>query len=115
MTYTNFEVQKIQSTYIDELDIDHDLDQGRFEEFESDAGTLVRLFSALSISSSQKPPPKSTPRVPPRRELIWKYQKHQTVSLGNIERHFRDVLLQRSSTGLAFNRRRGRYTTKTAH
>jgi hypothetical protein len=115
MTCTNSKVQKIQPTYIDEFDIDHDPDQDRFEEIESDVGTLpATSFAASGSSSSRRPPPKSTPRACPRRELIWKYQKHETVSLENIASQFQDFL-RTSSAQLAFNHRRGRYTTKTAH
>ena len=115
MTCTNSEVPIIQPTYTDELDTDHDLDQDRFEEFEAEVETLpAASFTASSIPSSQKPPPKSIRRARPRRELVWKYQKHETVSLENIARQFQDFIFT-SSTRLAFNRRRGRYTTKTAH
>lgn len=111
----NSEVQKIQPTYIDEFGIDHDLDQDRFEEVESDFGTPpATSFAASSNPSSRRPLPTSTPRAYPRRELIWKYQKHETVSLENIASQFQDFL-RTSSAKLAFNHRRGRYTTKTAH
>jgi hypothetical protein len=56
----------------------------------------------------------SAPTAPRRRELVWKSQKNETVSLEEIARQFQSFLLT-SSTELEFDRRRGRYTTKTAH
>ena len=49
-----------------------------------------------------------------RRELVWRSERNQTVSLEEIARQFQSFLLT-SPTELGFNRRRGRYTTKTTH
>jgi len=134
MTCTNSKVQIIQRSDVDELYADHDLDQDRFEEIEVDAGTLPvdtkgptsgvlssapsasQLHSALptmSSTSSRRPPRKSIPSAR-RRELVWKSQNNETVSLDDIARQFQSFLLT-FSTDLGLNRRRGRYTTKTAH
>ena len=129
------EVQKIQRSDVDELDADHDLVQDRFEEI--DAGTLLvdtkgptsdalgsassapQLHAALPIASSMssissRRPPRKSISSARRRELVWKSQKNETVSLEEIARQFQSFLLT-FSTELGFNRRRGRYTTKTAH
>jgi hypothetical protein len=126
MTHTNLKVQKVQRSDLDELDADYDLDQDRFEEIEADVGTPLAdaegpipevLSSAPSAASSmpsispRKPLRKSSPC---RRELVWKSQKNETLSLEEIARQFQSFLLT-SSTELEFNRRRGRYTRKTAH
>jgi len=124
---------------------DADLDQNRLEEFEFDLGTppvetnsspqssssrlnsFRKIFrsepsnppthvtsnTASKISSSQIPPTESTPSDH-RRELIWKSQEHEMVSLEDIAHQFQDFL-HISSTLSALSRRRGRYTTKTAH
>jgi len=145
IAYTKYEAQKIQRTYVDEFDADHDLDQDRLEEFEFDAGTppVETKFSPQSnssrlksfrnifrsapsnprtpatskatskISSSRIPPRKSTPSAH-RRELVWKSQEHEMVSLRDIAHQFQDFL-NTFSTQSALSRRRGRYTTKTAH
>jgi hypothetical protein len=141
---TKYEAQ-IQRTYVDEFDADHDLDQNRLEEFEFDAGTppvetkinpqsnssRLKNFQSIfrsvqsnprtpaaskatsKISSSPIPPRKSTPSAH-RRELVWKSQEHETVSLEDIAHQFQDFL-HTFSTQSALSRRRGRYTTKTAH
>ena len=132
----NSEVQKVERSDLDELDVDHDLDQDRFEEIEDDAGTLLvdakapisdvlnsapstsQLHAALpttsesSLSESLISLRKSSPSA--RRELVWKSQNNETVSLEEIARQFQSSLLT-FSTELGFNRRRGRYTKKTAH
>jgi hypothetical protein len=122
MTCTNSQVQRIQRIYIDELDTDHDMDQDRFEELELDAGMLPvdtnydpQINGPTRDVSSPAPsyPRKSTPR-PPRRELVWKSQKHEMFSLEDIAVQYQGFL-PTSSTDSTFNRRRGRYTTKTAH
>ena len=126
------EAQKVQRSDIDEFDDENDLDQHRFEEIEADAGTLHVdtkdpisdvLSSApsapqlhadlLSSPSSRRLLPKSSPCAY-RRELVWKSQNNETVSLEEIARQFQSFLLK-FSRELGFNRRRGRYTTKTAH
>jgi hypothetical protein len=128
----NSEVQKVQRS-----DLDDDLDQDRFEEIEVDAGTLLvdtkgpisdvsssapstpQLHATLPTSSSissispRRPLRKSNPSAR-RRELVWKSPKNETVSLEEIACQFHSFLLT-FSTELGFNRRRGRYTTKTAH
>jgi hypothetical protein len=129
MACTHSEVQKTQRTYVDEFDADHLPD--RFEEIDevetkssmqnndstsndlSSALPKPRLSAAASMASSRTPPRKSTPCAH-RRELVWKSQEHETVPLEDIARRFQDFILP-SSTELAFTRRRGRYTTKTAH
>ena len=127
------EVQKVQRNDIDELDADHDLDRNRFEEINDDAGTQLvdakapisdvmssspstyRLHAALpttssmSLISSRRPPSPSA-----RRELVWKSKNNETISLEDIAHQFQSFLLT-FSTKVDFNRRRGRYTTKTAH
>jgi len=137
MTCTNSEVQKTQHTYVDEFDAEHDLPvyQDRFEVSEFEAGPEKKrsslqsndstpndlnfalpkpwLPAAASMASSRTPPWKSTPCTH-RRELGWKSQEHETVPLEDIARRFPDFILP-SSTELAFTRRRGCYTTKTAH
>ena len=130
MTCTNSEAQIIQRSDVDEVDADYDLDQDRFEEFEVDAGTLPvdikdstsdvsslvpsapQLHAALP-TASRRPPRKSISSAR-RWELVWKSQKNETFSLNDIARQFQSFLLT-FSTDLGFNRRRGRYTTKTAH
>ena len=129
------EVQKVQRSDLDELDDDHDLDQNLIEEIEVDAGTLledtkgsisdasssdswalqlhVALPDASSMMSSRRPLRKSNPSSR-RRELVWRSQKKETVSLEEIARQFQSFLLT-FPTELGFNHRRGRYTTKTAH
>ena len=145
IAYTKFEAQKIQFTYVDEFAAVHDLDQNSLEELEFDAGTLPvetefspqskssRLNNPQTIfhtapsnpatpaasktvsntSSSRIPPSKSTPSAH-RRELVWKSQEHEVVSLEDIAHQFQDFL-HALSTESALTRRRGRYTTKTAH
>lgn len=131
------EVQKVQRSDLDELDADHDLDQDRFEEIEVDSGmqhvdTNEPISDALSSAPSAPqlhaalPTASSTSSVSPRRplrkssgsarrrELVWKSPKNETVSLEEIARQFQSFLLT-FSTELGFNRRRGRYTRKTAH
>lgn len=135
--------QKIQRTYVDEFDTEHDLDQNGLEDFEFDAGTLPvetnfspqsnssglnsfrKVFglvpsnlqtpasskTASKISSSQIPPKRSTPSAR-RRELVWKSQEHEMVSLQDIAHQFQDFHTFSTQSAL---RRRGRYTTKTAH
>ena len=110
MARTNSEVQKTQRTYIDEFDTDH-----RFEEIEIEAGVEKNSSldstspAGVSMASSRKPTPSAH-----RRELVWKPQEHETIPLDDIARRFQYFLLP-ASTELAFTRRRGRYTTKTAH
>ena len=65
--------------------------------------------STSSISPFRKSSPSAC-----RRELVWKSPKNETVSLEETARQFQSFLLT-FSTELEFNRRRGRYTTKTAH
>ena len=85
------------------------MDQDRLEEFEvpSDAGTDTKGHIAPSA-------PQLPSRKPHRRELVWKSQDNETVSLEEIARQFQSFLLT-FSTEFGFNHRRGRYTTKTAH
>ncbi|KIM44033.1 hypothetical protein M413DRAFT_373720 [Hebeloma cylindrosporum] len=93
--------------------------QGPTPDVSSSAPSTPRLNAALptasSISSisSQRPPRKSIPSAR-RRELVWKSQKNEAVSLEDIAHQFQSFLLT-FSTDLGFNRRRGRYITKTAH
>ena len=139
--YTKYEAQKIQHTYIDEFDANQDLDQNHLEEL--DAGTppgetdfsaqtnsprlnsFRKIFRSApsnpltpatsktaSISSSRIPPRKSTPSAH-RRELVWKSQEHEAVPLEDTAHQFQDFLHTFSTESLS--RRRGRYTTKTAH
>ena len=60
--------------------------------------------------SSRRPFPKASPNSR-WRELV---QNNETVSIEEIARQFQSFLLT-FSTELGFNRRRSRYTTKTAH
>jgi len=122
MTCKNSEVQKIQRTYVDELDADHDLQQGQFGEFEFDTGTVPVdaedltsdvLGSAPSNRHSSTSLPRRVPRRS-RRELVWKSQEHETAPLEDIARQFQGFLIT-FTTELTFNRRHGRYSTKTAH
>ena len=127
MTYKS-EVQKVQRNDPDELDADHDLDQDRFEECEFDAGTLPvdakgSISDVLTPSAPQLhaalPDASSISRrtLSPsarRRELVWRSDGNETVSLEEIARQFNSSI-HTFSTELGFNHRRGRYTTKTAH
>jgi hypothetical protein len=109
------------------------MDQDRFEEVEFDTGplppaqrddTAANVFSSApsnpqlpatpsTASTSQRSPRKTT--LPTyRRELVWKPQNHEAVSLEDIARQFQDFM-RTPFTEFALNRRRGRYTTKTAH
>jgi hypothetical protein len=141
MSCTNLEAQKVHHTYVDELDAEHGVDQNLFELFELDARTLpvdinLRRNGPTSDISSLAPPNPplsslaasftgssvSLPSVPQRsapntqrRELVWKSQNPKTRSLEEIAHHFQDFLLASSTEVVAFNRRRGRYTTQTAH
>jgi hypothetical protein len=143
--YTKYEAQNIQHTYVDEFDADHDLDQSHLEEFEFDAGTLpvetkfspqgnsfrLNSFRKIFRSAPSNPPTTATPktasktsssRILPRkstpsahrRELVWKSQEHDVVPLEDIAHQFQDFI-HTFSTESALTRRRGRYTTKTAH
>ena len=67
-----------------------------------------------NVSSSRIPPRKSTPSAPHRRELVWKSQEHEVVSLEDIAHQFQDFI-HTFSTQSTLSHRRGRYTTKTAH
>ena len=67
----------------------------------------------MSSISSRRPFRKSSPNAR-RRELVWRTEKNDTVSLEEIAHQFQSFQLT-SSKELGFNRRRGRYTTKTAH
>ena len=69
--------------------------------------------SSMSSATLRKPLRKSSPSAL-RRELVWKSQNNETVFLEEIARQFQSSLLT-FSTELGFNRRRGRYTKKTAH
>ena len=69
--------------------------------------------TTTSSISPQRPLRKSSLSAR-RRELVWKSPKNQTVSLEETAEQFQSFLLT-FSTELEFNRRRGRYTTKTAH
>ena len=142
--YTKYEAQ-IQRTYVDEFDGDHDLDQNCLEDFEFDVATppvetkfnpqsnssrlksFRKIFRSApsnprtpatskatsKISSSRILPRKSIPSAH-RRELVWKSQEHEMVSLEDIAHQFKDFL-HTFSTQSVLSRRRGRYTTKTAH
>jgi len=140
IAYTRYEAQKIQHTYVDEFDVDHDdLDQNGLEEFEFVAGMLPveTNFSPQSISSGLNSFRKlfrsvpSNPRTPAssktaskisssrilpsahRRELVWKSQGQEMASLKDIAHQFENF--HTFSTQSALSRRHGRYTTKTAH
>ena len=118
---------------LDELDTEHNLDQDRFEEIQveadASAGTLfvdtkgsnLNVSSASNMSessiSSRRPLASESRKSNPsahRRELVWRPQKNEKVSLEEIALQFKRFLPTFSSD-LGFNRRRGRYTTKTAH
>jgi hypothetical protein len=71
-------------------------------------------ISEIFDSAPTAPQPHTASPSARRRELVWKSQKNETVSLEEIARQFQSFLLT-SSTELEFGRRRGRYTTKTAH
>jgi hypothetical protein len=71
------------------------------------------MSSSMSSISSRRSFRKSSPSAH-RRELVWRSQKNETVSLEEIARQFQSSLLT-VSTESGFNHRRGRYTTKTAH
>ena len=78
-------------------------------------GSFSNILSASSMSSiSSRRPSRKSNSSAHRRELVWRPQKNETVSLGEIALQFKRFLLT-FSTELGFNRRRGRYTTKTAH
>ena len=124
------EVQKVQRSDLDELEADLDPDQDRFEEFEVDAGTppVDSKGSISDILSSAPSARQLDPALPDalsksrrtlspsarRRELVWRSDGNETVSLEEISRQFKSSI-HTFSTELGFNRRRGRYTTKTAH
>ena len=99
-----FKVQKVQRSDLDELHW-----QDRFEEIEVDAGTPL-------VDTTQKGPISVPFRKsnPSRRELVWRFQRNEMVSLEEIALQFQSFLLT-FSTELEFNRCRGRYTTQTAH
>ena len=90
-----------------------------FQTFWGSAPSIPQLHAALPTTSSissispQRPIRKSSLSAR-RRELVWKSQQIETVSLEEIENQFQSCLLTFSSE-LGLNRRRGRYTTKTAH
>ena len=77
-----------------------------------DTKPISEVLSSAS-SAPRTPLRKSSPSAH-RRELVWKSQKNETVSLEEIANQFQSFLLT-FSTELGFNHRRGRYTTKTAH
>ena len=130
MIFANSSVQKIQRTYVDEFD---DMDQDRFEEVEFASGSLPPA-QRNDVTSKVFDPAPSNPQLPAttstaptsqrsvrdstsmtyRRELVWKPQNHEAVSLEDIARQFQDIM-HTPFTEFALNRRRGRYTTKTAH
>ena len=131
MAYTKYEAQKFQRIYVD------DLDQNGLEEFEtlpvetnfspqsnsSGLNSFRKLFR--SVPSNPRPTAAKTPSkisFPPnkstssanRRELVWKSQGHEMVSLEDIAHQCQDFL-RTFSTPSALSHRRGRYATKTAH
>ena len=130
MVFANSSVQKFQCTYVDELDT---MDQDRFKEVELDTGPLPpsqsndatsNVFSSVpsnpplpatpsTVPTSQRSPRKPTPTADCR-ELVWKSQNYEPVSLEDIARQFQDFM-HTPFTEFALNHRRGRYTTKTAH
>jgi len=114
------------------------MDQAQFEEVGLDTGPLPpaqsnshndatpNVFSSApsnpqlpaapsAAPTSQRSPRTATPTAY-RTELVWKSQNHdhEEVSLEDIARQFQDFM-HTPFTEFALNRRRGRYTTKTAH
>ena len=108
------------------------MDQDGFEEVELDTGPMPpsqsndasNIFSSepsnpplpatpFTAPTSQRSPRKPTPTAY-RRELVWKSQNYEPVSLEDIARQFQEFM-RTPFTELTLNRRRGRYTTKTAH
>ena len=90
----------------------NDLPENRFEELD--------LSGAPSSSTSGRPSPRISPqKVLPsgrRQELVWKSPTAEDVSLNDISRQFQNFLnAHLSSSEPALNRRRGRYTVRTAH
>ncbi|KIM40937.1 hypothetical protein M413DRAFT_156461 [Hebeloma cylindrosporum] len=106
MICTNSEVQRNRRTYVDVLDTDEDIEQDQFEELGLDAVMQPK-------DGVLRPPRKSIARAS-RRELVWKSQKHEKLSLEDIALRYRGFL-PTSFTNSTLNHRRGRYTTKTAH
>ena len=93
--------------------------KGPISDVLSSAPSITQLHAASPTASSMS---SISPRRPlrksslsaRRRELVWKSQQIETVSLNEIALQFQSFLLTFSSE-LGLNRRRGRYTTKTAH
>ena len=104
------------------------MNKDRFEEIEVDETQLVDTKSSAPLAPQRHAdlPTTSTSSISPQRllrklspsarrlELVWKSPKNETVSLEETAEQFQSFLLT-FSTELEFNRRRGRYTTKTAH
>ena len=79
--------------------------------------SISDVLSSTPLAPQQHatlPSASSIPSISPRRELVWKSPKKKTASLQEIARQFQSFLLT-FSTKLEFNRRHGRYTTRTAH
>ena len=108
------------------------MDQDGFEEVELDTGPMPpsqsndasNIFSSepsnpplpaipFTAPTSQRSPRKPIPTAY-RRELVWKSQNYEPVSLEDIARQFQEFM-RTPFTEFTLNRRRGRYTTKTAH
>ena len=91
----------------------NDFPENRFEELDSSG-------LAPSSPTSGRPSPRiSPPKLLPsgrRQELVWKSPTVEPVSLNNISHQFQNFLhAYLLSSEHALNRRRGRYTARTAH
>jgi hypothetical protein len=111
----NFLGLQIQRADVDEFDTNvDDLPENRFEELDSSGPT------PSSPTSGRPSPRRSSRKLCPngrRQELVWKYQTAEAVvTLNDISHQFQNFLnAYLSSSELALNRRRGRYTARTAH
>ncbi|KAF8954179.1 hypothetical protein BDZ97DRAFT_514398 [Flammula alnicola] len=110
----NYISQQIHRSYLEEFDTHvDDLPENRLEELD------LPSSSGPAPSSPRPSPRRSTQKLRPsgrRQELVWKSSTAETVTLNDISRRFQDYLYaSRSSSEPALNRRRGRYTARTAH
>ena len=115
ITRNKFLGQQIQRANVDEFDTNvDDLPENRFEELDSSG-------PASSSPTSGRPSPRRLPRkLRPngrRQELVWKYPTAEAVvTLSDISHQFQNFLnAYLSSSDPTLNRRRGRYTARTAH
>ena len=111
ITHNSLLGEKIQRPYADEFDTNvNDLPENQFEALDSSSPAPSSPTSGRT-SLLRKLLPSGR-----RQELVWKSQMAEAVSLNDISRQFQNFLYAYLlSSGLALNRRRGRYTARTAH